>query len=115
MLHYLYYSVAIFVATLLIMTSVEFISKPDVGSDSIVLVFAYSAFNLWALLMSIGRHSLNYYNIYIFTIYFLLALGMSIITKFTFTRTLTIIQAIVLVIAIANAPYTKQNEINKLK
>ena len=106
MIKYLYYSIALFVATIIIMTGVEFIGKPDIGTDEIILVYAYSAFNLWTLLLNIGLqtpyHYLSYE--YILTVYFLLALGMSIITKFTFTRTLTIIQTIILVFSIANAP-----------
>ena len=107
MLRYLYYSLALFVATLLIMTGVEFIIKPDIGIDEIVLVCAYSAFNLGALILSIGHRSLHYYSAYIYVVYFLLAIGMSIITKFTFTRTLTIIQAIMLVLFMNGTPPTK--------
>lgn len=103
MLQYLYYSIALFVATLLIMTGVEFINKPDIGTDEIVLICAYSAFNFWALLLNIGLQSPYHYKAYtyIFKVYFLLALGMSIITKFTFTRTLTIIQTIIILCLLA--------------
>ena len=106
MTKYLYYSIALFAATLLIMTGVEFIGKSDVGIDELVLVCAYSVFNLCTLLLNIGLQR-PYHNpvyVYIHAVYFLLALGMSIITKFAFTRTLTIIQTIILVLSIANAP-----------